>query len=57
MNVINFKFEKKEPYSLNFERWYKCNCDERFIYHEEMYTRKEAKNIFSKIYTKAQTES
>ena len=53
MNIGKFRFKVEEPYSLNFEKWYRLNCDERSVYHEEIYTRKEATNIFANIYDKA----
>ena len=42
-----FKYNGKESFEQNFDRWFLLNCDEKKVYNEKPYEREEAKEIFA----------
>ena len=45
-----FEYNEDISYDLNFDRWYRWNCDEKKIYNLEPYSKQEARNIFDNTY-------
>ena len=45
-----FEYNEDISYELNFDRWYRWNCREKEIYHQEPYSKQHGKNIFNNIW-------
>ena len=45
-----FEYNEDISYELNFDRWYRWNCDEKKIYNLEPYSKQHGKNIFNNIW-------
>ena len=45
-----FEYNEDISYDLNFDRWYRWNCREKEIYHQEPYSKQHGKNIFNNIW-------
>lgn len=50
MREHEFKYDKDESYKTNFSRWYRMNCAERLDYKEELYSEREGKLVFDKMF-------
>ena len=50
LTTVPDTFEKDESYKTNFSRWYRMNCAERSDYKEELYSEREGKLVFDKMF-------
>ena len=45
-----FEYNEDISYDLNFDRWYRWNCDERRYNKEKILSKKDARERFNKLY-------
>ena len=45
-----FEYNEDISYDLNFEKWYRWNCDEKRIYNQAPYSKQDGRNIFDNIW-------
>ena len=45
-----FEYNNDISYELNFDKWYRWNCREKEIYHQEPYSKQDGRNIFNNIW-------
>ena len=45
-----FEYIEDISYDLNFEKWYRWNCDEKRMYNQEPYSKQHGRNIFDNIW-------
>ena len=50
MREHEFKYDKGASYKTNFHEWYRMNCSERSEYKEELYSEREGKLVFDKMF-------
>ena len=50
MREHEFKYDKGASYKTNFHEWYRMNCSERLEYKEELYSEREGKMVFDKMF-------